>query len=138
MATSATVRVRGLLHVNVEVTDLARALAFYRVLGVEEVPRQGAPGRPGAWLRLPDGGELHLSIGPARLPSRAHFAVLVEDLEAARATFEMIGAPLERERDLPGQTRFFTRDPHGNRIEVVQHTPLTSPRIYARDRRRNG
>jgi catechol 2,3-dioxygenase-like lactoylglutathione lyase family enzyme len=112
--------VREILHVNVEVTDLERALRFYRLLGLQEIERHGTPGRPGAWLRFPDGRELHLSLGAARPRSRAHFAVLVDDLEAARAAFAGCGAPFETERDIPGLARFFTRDPDGNRIELVQ------------------
>jgi len=111
-----------LLHVNVEVTDVPRALAFYRLLGLVEIERAGTPGRAGAWLRFADGRELHLSVGPAKPASRCHFAVLVEDLEAARAAFAAAGAPFESEREIPGLVRFFTRDPDGNRIEVVQHT----------------
>lgn len=115
------VRVLGLLHVNVEVTDLERALVFYRLLGLEEIERAGTPGRPGAWFRLGEGCELHISLGPARPPSRCHFAILVEDLEAARGVLARAGAPFESEREIPGLVRFFTRDPDGNRIEVVEH-----------------
>ena len=116
----ANVRVKEILHVNVEVTDVERALAFYRLLGLEELVRLGTPGRAGAWLRIADGCEVHLSLGPAKAPSRVHFAILVEDVEAARAVFTAAGAPIESERDLPGMVRFFTRDPDGNRIEIVQ------------------
>ena len=116
----ATIRVAELLHVNVEVTDLARALAFYRRFGLEEIERQGTPNRAGAWLRFPDGCELHLSVGPAKPPSRAHVAIRVDDLEAARAAMHEAGAPFETERDIPGIQRFFTRDPDGNRLEIVQ------------------
>jgi catechol 2,3-dioxygenase-like lactoylglutathione lyase family enzyme len=118
----ASVRVTEFLHVNVEVTDVERALAFYRLLGLEEIERLGTPGRAGAWLRFPGGGELHLSQGPAKPPSRVHFAIMVEDLESARAAFAAVGAPMENERDIPGLARFFTRDPDGNRIEISQRT----------------
>jgi catechol 2,3-dioxygenase-like lactoylglutathione lyase family enzyme len=116
----AAFQVKELLHINVEVTDLDRALSFYRHFGLEEIPRAGTPGRAGAWLRLGDGRELHLSTGAPRPLGRNHFAVLVDNLEAARAVFAGAGAPLEFERELPGLVRFFTRDPDGNRIEVVQ------------------
>ena len=121
MVSAATsMRVTALLHVNVEVTDLERALAFYRRFGLEEVPRRGTPGRSGAWLRFPDGKELHVSVGTAKPEGRAHLAILVEDLEAARTVLAEAGAPFESERDLPGMRRFFTRDPDGNRLEIVQ------------------
>jgi catechol 2,3-dioxygenase-like lactoylglutathione lyase family enzyme len=114
------IRVSALLHVNVEVTDVARALAFYRLFGLEEIERLGTPGRAGAWFRFPDGCELHLSQGPARPPGRMHFAVLVDDLEAIRTAVVAAGATIENEREVPGVARFFTRDPDGNRIEVSQ------------------
>jgi catechol 2,3-dioxygenase-like lactoylglutathione lyase family enzyme len=114
----AAFRVQELLHVNVEVTDLERALAFYRLFDLEELERLGTPGRAGAWFRLGDGRELHLSVGPARPAGRTHFAILVDDVAAARAVFTAAGAPIESEREIPGIDRFFTRDPDGNRIEI--------------------
>lgn len=109
----------GILHVNLEVTDLDRALVFYRTLGLEEAERQGTPGRRGAWLRFPDGRELHLSLGPAPVGGRAHVAIRVSDLTALQQRFESLGAPIEQEREIPGVCRFFTRDPDGNRLEIV-------------------
>jgi len=114
------VRVVELLHVNVEVTDIDRALAFYRLFGLEEIERTGTPNRRGAWFRFPDGSELHLSLGPEHPPSRMHFAIRVEDLAPIRAAVVAAGAPIEGEREVPGIVRFFTRDPDGNRIEVSQ------------------
>ena len=113
-------RVIELLHVNVEVTDVDRALAFYRLFGLTEIERQGTPGRAGAWFSFPDGCQLHISLGSSPAPGRQHFAIRVADLAAARAAIEAAGAPIEREREIPGMTRFFTRDPDGNRIEIVQ------------------
>jgi catechol 2,3-dioxygenase-like lactoylglutathione lyase family enzyme len=110
----------GFLHVNVEVTDVERALGFYRLFGLEPLERKGTAGRAGAWFGLPDGTELHISLGPAKTATRAHFAIRVADLAAARAAVEAAGAPIESERDIPGLVRFFTRDPDGNRIEVVE------------------
>src|SRR5512143_415913 len=101
------------LHVNVEVTDLERALRFYRALGLEEILRAGTAGRAGAWFRFGDGRELHLSVGVAASHARAHFAVLVEDLAALRAVVEALGSPIETEREIPGVIRFFGRDPDG-------------------------
>jgi len=114
------IHVREFLHVNVEVTDLQRALAFYRQFGLQELPRLGTPGRSGAWLCFPDGKQLHLSVGTPTPDRRAHIALRVEDLAAARAVLAASGAPFEIERDIPGMIRFFTRDPDGNRLEIVQ------------------
>src|ERR1700687_4842646 len=119
-ATLSTMTVRELMHVNVEVTDIDRALVFYRRFGLHEIPRTGTPGRAGAWFRFPDGKELHVSVGAPKPESRAHFAIIVEDLAAARRALQDAGAPIETERDIPGIIRFFARDPDGNRIELMQ------------------
>lgn len=115
----SAIRTIGLSHVNVEVTDFDRALAFYRRFGLEEVRREGAA-RAGAWFRFPQGQELHIAVGPAPAHSRAHFAIYVDDLAVARRVMEEAGAPIEMEREIPGLVRFFARDPDGNRIEIVQ------------------
>ncbi|MBI3781976.1 MAG: VOC family protein [Deltaproteobacteria bacterium] len=115
-----SVRVLGLLHVNVEVTDVARALEFYKIFNLRALDRKGTPGRVGAWFGLPDGRELHLSQGPAKPHGRAHFAIQVADLAATRAACESAGATIETEREIEGLVRFFTLDPDGNRIECVQ------------------
>lgn len=112
--------VTGLLHVNVEVTDVDRALRFYRLFGLDEIERTGTPGRQGAWLQFPDGKQLHISLGPAPVAGRAHFAIEVNDLAAIRSAVEDSGAPIEHERTIAGINRFFTRDPDGNRIEIQQ------------------
>lgn len=114
------IEVKELLHVNVEVRDVEQALVFYQRLGLEKIPREGTPGRPGGWFRFPDGRELHISAGVPKPESRAHFAVRVDDLDAARRVMHEAGAPIETERALPGLERFFTRDPDGNRIEFIQ------------------
>ena len=109
-------RIAQLLHINVEVTDLERALRFYRMLGLDEIERAGSPGRAGAWFRFGDGRELHLSMGVPQPDRRAHFAVLVGDLAALRRDIEALGIRIETERDIPGILRFFARDPDGNLI----------------------
>jgi len=114
------IAVRELMHINVEVADIDRALAFYRRFGLREIARTGTPGRAGAWFEFPDGKQLHISVGIPKPESRAHFAILVEDLAAARGVMQGAGAPIETERDIPGVIRFFARDPDGNRIELMQ------------------
>jgi catechol 2,3-dioxygenase-like lactoylglutathione lyase family enzyme len=114
------IQIEELMHVNVEVSDLERALAFYALLGLEELPRAGTPGRAGAWFRLPDGKELHISVGEPRAENRSHFAIRVADIETARRIMRAAGARIETEREIPGMVRFFARDPDGNRIEFMQ------------------
>lgn len=104
-----------LTHVNVRVDRLDVAVAFYRdVLGLAPAERLESDSR-GAWFRVGD-QQIHLTEDPApQPPSRRHFALEVEDLAAARRRILESGARIEKEESF----RFFTRDPAGNRIEIV-------------------
>ena len=108
-------------HVNLVVPPgLAEPTAeFWRsVFGMVDLPRQGRSGRPGAWL---DGGsfELHISERDLVGHSDAHVAVAVPDVAAVKTACVVSGAEWEDADALFGVGRGFTRDPGGNRIEVV-------------------
>lgn len=105
-----------LAHANLRVDRLDAALRFYSdVLRLESVTRKDAAGK-GAWFRVGD-AEIHLSEDPApQPPSQRHLALDVDDLPAARAAVLASGALIEKEE--PGR-RFWTRDPAGNRLEIV-------------------
>ncbi len=82
-------RPAGIHHVNVTVGDREEAMRFYvGVLGLTE--RTDRPDFPfeGAWLDV-GGQQVHLVVrapgGEPREPTGDHFAVLVEDLDAAVA-----------------------------------------------------
>lgn len=96
----------------------ATAVFWRDVFGLTDLPRQGRSGRPGAWL---DAGsfELHLSERDELAHSDAHLAVAVGDVAAVRAACHAAGAEWEDAPALFGEGRGFTRDPAGNRIEVV-------------------
>jgi catechol 2,3-dioxygenase-like lactoylglutathione lyase family enzyme len=103
-------------HVNLRVENLAAAVRFYAdVMGLEPIPRKDTGGK-GAWFRL-GSTEVHLAEDANPQPrSRRHFAVEVEDLEAARRDAVQHGAEIDQEEP----NRFFMRDPSGNRIEVAR------------------
>jgi catechol 2,3-dioxygenase-like lactoylglutathione lyase family enzyme len=105
-----------LTHVNLRVDRLEPAVRFYReVLRLDEIVRNDAEGR-GAWLRLGD-QEVHLTEDSTpQPPSKRHFAVDVDDLDAFRRAVQAFGAPIEKEE---AGRRFWTRDPSGNRVEIV-------------------
>ncbi len=106
-----------LTHVNLRVDRLDEAARFYReVLRLEPIPRHEKSANRGAWFRLGD-SEVHLAEDATPQPlSQRHFAVTVEDLGEARRAIEAGGGRIEKEDD----GRFWTRDPAGNRIEIVQ------------------
>lgn len=104
-----------LLHVNLRVDRLDAALRFYgEALGLPAVERDPSE-RRGAWFSL-GAGQLHVTEDATpQPPSRRHFAIEVDDLAEARRRVVAAGRPIEQEE--PG--RFWTRDPAGNRIEIV-------------------
>ncbi len=97
------------------------ARAFYgAVLGLTEVPKPAAlASRGGCWF-AGEGTHLHLGVEADFRPAgRAHIALVVDDLAASRAALAAAGSPvIEDDADLPVD-RCYTRDPFGNRIELV-------------------
>jgi catechol 2,3-dioxygenase-like lactoylglutathione lyase family enzyme len=98
-------------------------------LGLTEVDKPAdLQGRGGAWFRAYDGqgavvAELHVGVEQPFAPARkAHPAFVVDDLEAVAATVEAAGADVDwsERHSFAGHQRFHTRDPHGNRVEVLQ------------------
>ena len=58
--------------------------------------------------------------------TKAHPALLVDDLDALAARLEAAGTPVQWDDALAGVQRFYTADPWGNRIELV--SPPAPPR----------
>ena len=120
----ADMKLSGLHHVSILVSDVERAKKFYRdVMGLREI---GIPSTfPGAglrvhWFELGD-EQIHLLPSPTPdMVSQRHFAVHVEDAQAARAYFVGKGVAVSETVPIPGADRFFIRDPDGNRIELIQ------------------
>jgi catechol 2,3-dioxygenase-like lactoylglutathione lyase family enzyme len=120
-------RVRGIHHVQITAPVGAEvaARAFYRdLLGLEEIAKPTSlAGRGGLWLRS---GALQLHIGTEegvdRPATKAHVAYEVSDLPAWRARLEAAGCRILENIPIPGYDRFETRDPFGNRIELIELT----------------
>ncbi len=116
--------VAGLDHVQLAMPPGGEedARGFYAgLLGLSEVPKpEPLATRGGCWF---EGSEtiLHLGVENDFRPARkAHPALLVTDLEACRATLAAAGAAITPDHSLPGVRRFYTADPFGNRIELIQ------------------
>jgi catechol 2,3-dioxygenase-like lactoylglutathione lyase family enzyme len=94
------------------------------VLGLEEIAKPPAlAARGGCWFRGP-GFELHLGVEQDFRPARrAHPGLLVADLDSWASRLAAAGYPADHDTDLPGMRRFYTHDPHGNRLEFLQ--PVT-------------
>ena len=97
----------------------AVARAFYGgVLGLIEVPKpEPMRARGGMWF---DGG-IHLGIEDGMRPSvKMHPALVVDDLDALVARLVAAGFEWKPSDELPGVRRGHTKDPFGNRIELVE------------------
>lgn len=99
-----------------------QARGFYGgVLGLAErakPPHLAARG--GCWFYGP-GVELHLGVeDPFRPASKAHPALLVDDLASVRATLAVHGIAFSEGKPLDGYVRGDIADPFGNRIELMQ------------------
>jgi catechol 2,3-dioxygenase-like lactoylglutathione lyase family enzyme len=125
LAQEVVVLVTGLDHVQLVMPPGREADArhFYTdLLGLREVPKP-APlaARGGCWFQAANVG-LHLSVESGFQPARkAHPALLVQDLEAARRILEAAGSPVVPDDAVPNVRRFYTADPFGNRIELIQN-----------------
>jgi glyoxylase I family protein len=110
-------------HVSVCVTDMEAARTFYvDVLGFQERRDRPDFGFPGAWFDV-GGRQVHLIEVPT-MPAGAgsnHFALRVDDIDAAVADIEAHGIAVNRSAHVPnaGQQAFLA-DPSGNGIELNQ------------------
>ena len=115
-------KVTGLLHVAILVSDLEAAKQFYEgILGLEPKPRPNLDS-PGVWYDLGD-LELHLIVTTQRLLSANerpnkdfHLALAVEDYEVIKKELTDAGVPFRESR--AGVPQVFVRDPDGNLIEL--------------------
>jgi glyoxylase I family protein len=117
---SGGVKVSGVHHVSINVPDVAVALEFY-VGAVGLTPRDDRPdfGFPGAWLDV-GGQQLHLIEAPAPDDRGQHFAVHVDDLDAAIAELRAGGSEVSDASPVGTGRQAFVRDPAGNLVELHQ------------------
>jgi catechol 2,3-dioxygenase-like lactoylglutathione lyase family enzyme len=112
-------------HANIVVrpgqTD--QIAGFYAdVLGLTPIdkPAEGVTAG-GAWLEINDASQLHISErADAVMHDDMHFGLVVDDFDAVLARLAAAGAPWKEQADLFGGRRGSTRDPLGNRIELLE------------------
>jgi catechol 2,3-dioxygenase-like lactoylglutathione lyase family enzyme len=117
------VAVVGLEHVQLACPaggeDRMRAF-FVGLLGMTEVPKTANQSASGCWF---SGGRvnLHIGIDPDFRPAKkAHPALLVDDLATLRKRLAAAGCVVRDDTQVKGYSRFFTEDPFGNRIELME------------------
>ena len=114
-------------HVNVTVPRSLEQAAkhFYGIImGLQEVPKpESSRRRGGAWYQLGP-MQLHLSIEEPlgeNCISKRHVCYTVSNLAEAAERFRKAGVEiLPDDQAIPGWTRFYVRDPGGNRLEIAQ------------------
>lgn len=116
--------ITGLGHVQLAAPPDSETVlrAFYgTVLGLREIPKPAAlAGRGGCWFEAGE-AQLHLGIDPDFRPAgKAHPALRVTGLRAHAARLAAHGAPVTWDDGLPGHDRCYTRDPVGNRLELLE------------------
>ncbi|HKN81993.1 MAG TPA: VOC family protein [Pyrinomonadaceae bacterium] len=114
-------------HVNVTVPRSLEDAAkhFYGVaMGLQQVPKpESSRRRGGAWYQLGQ-MQLHLSIEEPlgeNCISKRHVCYTLSNLAEAEERFRKAGVEiLPDDQPMPGWTRFYVRDPGGNRLEIAQ------------------
>ena len=119
--------INGIQHVGLEVDDVERTREFYRLLGLEEIPRPFPPGTAdGLWWRASNGQMVHMLVRPVpeKIPS-VHFAFDVANLEEIVKVLESNGETCRAGLYAKGAGyAAFVTDPSGNVIELNQSDGL--------------
>jgi catechol 2,3-dioxygenase-like lactoylglutathione lyase family enzyme len=122
------VYVTGLDHVQVAAPagceDAAREF-FGELLGLAEVEKPPSlQARGGVWFRLGD-QQLHVGVESRFAPAtKAHPAlrVVTGKLDGLAARLASAGAEVTWDEAFPGVRRFYSRDPWGNRLELLEQS----------------
>jgi len=92
------------------------------LLGLVEISKPATLAkRGGAWFVLPNGFQVHYGVEADFMPAKkAHPAFVCDDLDdlaqkLAQAHFDVIW-----DEELAPRRRFYTYDPFGNRIEIME------------------
>jgi catechol 2,3-dioxygenase-like lactoylglutathione lyase family enzyme len=111
-------------HVNVVVppggTDAV--VPFYEgILGMTRIakPAEGVAAE-GAWFDIAAGAQLHVSERAGDRHPDPHFGLVVDDFAGVQAKLAAAGATWTEQADFFGGRRGFTRDPAGNRVELLE------------------
>ena len=130
----------ALVHTCVRVRDIDASLRFYETLGFEERGRLNFDSAYNVYMGLPgdeDRLELTVNIGreePYDLgDGYNHFAVTVEDIDAALADLAEIGVEPEKPPYRPGEREdlpriAFVADPDGYRVELIDGGAFSTPK----------
>jgi lactoylglutathione lyase len=114
----------NLQHVNLQVGDLATAVAFYTdVIGLGLSPTPDI-GMPAQFIAINDYQEIHINQSDDVKPERAHFCLRVADFNGVYHRAKAAGVIESRtwghaKRLASGVVQMFVRDPAGNLVEIA-------------------
>ena len=92
---------------------------WYRsCLGLDEMEKPQGTRAKGAWFKIGD-QQVHVTIDEHNPPKISHFGLVVDDFDELVTRLRDAGCHIEQAGPIPGRRRFYTRDPAGNRIEVI-------------------
>jgi catechol 2,3-dioxygenase-like lactoylglutathione lyase family enzyme len=111
-------------HVNVVVPpgETESVVSFYLdVLGLRRTakPTEGVA-RSGAWFDIDERTQVHVSERDGATHPQSHFGLVVDDFDDVLRRVELSCAHWEEQPDIFGGRRGFTRDPAGNRVELLE------------------
>ena len=94
---------------------------FIDILGFEEMEKpEKLKKRGGVWFRNGN-TQIHIGVEEPFAPAKkAHPAFEVENIEAMKKHLIANGIEVIEDNNLPGANRFYTLDPFGNRIEMLE------------------
>ncbi len=111
----------GVDHVNVTAPGelMDETVSWYRnCLGLDELEKPEGTRDAGGWFKAGD-QEVHVSLDEHNPPKQAHFGLVVDDFDAVVGDLRASGCHIEQAAVIPGRHRCYTRDPAGNRIEIM-------------------
>lgn len=114
----------GIHHVQIAIPEGGEETArtfYHGLLSLEEIdkPDHLRP-RGGVWFQTAN-LELHLGIDRGFVPAtKAHVAFACSGLDHLRERLREAGYVVVDDEPLPGYARFYTNDPFGNRIELLE------------------
>ena len=114
-------KVLSLEHVSVtSPEDLEdEVVGWYRdLLGLDEMEKPDGTREKGAWFRIGE-QQVHVTIDEHNPPKVSHFGLIVDDFDEVVRRLRESGCHIEQAAHIPGRRRFYTRDPAGNRLEVI-------------------
>ncbi|HJA94157.1 MAG TPA: VOC family protein [Candidatus Eisenbergiella merdipullorum] len=139
--------IKGIAHAAFNVSDMEKALQFYReTFGFEKAFELKHPATGEPWIVYVHAGggqfiELFYGgVNPQKYQDQnigySHLCLEVEDIHEAAERIEKTGAPLDSgiSQGSDGNWQCWTHDPDGNRIELMQMSEDSLQSCFLRER----